>query len=58
VTVGLAPYAVTIAFLVLVAVMPIWPWSRRFGARPALSLGIVFTLVAVFAAIGGFGAPA
>lgn len=55
---GFAPYAVLIAFLVLVAVMPIWPWSRRFGARPALSLGIIFTLVAVFAAIGGFDSPA
>jgi low affinity Fe/Cu permease len=53
--VGYGPIIVVIVFLVLIASMPIWPFSRRWGYRPSIALGIIFTMIAVFVAIGGFG---
>lgn len=49
------PIVVVVAFLLLLAVMPTWPYSRGWGYRPTLVLAIIFTLLAVFVAIGGFG---
>ncbi|ORE90083.1 DUF3309 family protein [Aurantimonas sp. 22II-16-19i] len=53
--VGYGPIIVVIVFLALIAVMPAWPYSRQWGYRPTMVLGIVFLLMAVFVAIGGFG---
>ncbi|MCK5932584.1 MAG: DUF3309 domain-containing protein [Fulvimarina manganoxydans] len=53
--VGYGPIIVVLAFLVLIAAIPTWPWSRQWGFRPTISLGIIFTMIAVFVAIGGFG---
>lgn len=55
--VGYGPIIVVLVFLALIAVMPVWPFSRQWGYRPTIVLGIVLTLVAVFVAIGGFGPP-
>ncbi|UIJ72344.1 DUF3309 family protein [Aurantimonas sp. HBX-1] len=55
--VGYGPIIVVLVFLALVAVMPVWPFSRRWGYRPTIVLGIILTLIAVFVAIGGFGPP-
>ncbi|HEY9058569.1 MAG TPA: DUF3309 family protein [Aurantimonas sp.] len=49
------PIVVVVAFLLLIAVMPTWPYSRGWGYRPTLALAIIFTMLAVFVAIGGFG---
>ncbi|WP_082529367.1 DUF3309 family protein [Aurantimonas sp. Leaf443] len=54
--VGYAPIIVVIVFLLVVAVMPVWPWSRGWGSRPVLALALIFMMIAVFAVIGGFGA--
>lgn len=53
--VGYGPIVVVIVFLALIAAMPTWPYSRQWGYRPTLVLGIVFVMIAVFVAIGGFG---
>ncbi|EAU40349.1 hypothetical protein FP2506_03945 [Fulvimarina pelagi HTCC2506] len=53
--VGIGPIVVVIAFLVMIMAVPIWPWARPFGYRPTIILGIVFMMIAVFVAIGGFG---
>ncbi|MCE7027801.1 DUF3309 family protein [Jiella avicenniae] len=53
--VGYGPIVVVIVFLALIAAMPTWPYSRQWGYRPTLVLGIIFVLIAVFVAIGGFG---
>lgn len=55
--VGYGPIVVVIVFLLLIAAVPIWPHSRRWGYRPTLVLGLVFMMIAVFVAIGGFGPP-
>ncbi|WAP70102.1 DUF3309 family protein [Jiella pelagia] len=51
--VGYGPIVVVIVFLVLIAAVPTWPWSRQWGYRPTMVLGIVFLMIAVFVAIGG-----
>ncbi len=28
--------------LVFIAYLPIWPWSRRFSAKPAIVWGVIF----------------
>ncbi len=33
------------ALLMLAALVPIWPWSRRWSYRPAIAFGLVFTVV-------------
>lgn len=53
--VGYGPIAVVIVFLLLIGVMPAWPYSRSWGYRPTMVLAIVFMMIAVFVAIGGFG---
>lgn len=53
--VGYGPIIVVIAFLLLIAAMPIWPYSRQWGYRPTMVLAIIFMMVAVFVAIGGLG---
>ncbi|MBB4003266.1 MAG: DUF3309 family protein [Aurantimonas endophytica] len=53
--VGYGPIIVVLVFLALIAVMPIWPFSRQWGYRPSIVFGIILTLIAVFVAIGGFG---
>ncbi|WP_156417987.1 DUF3309 domain-containing protein [Aureimonas sp. AU4] len=30
------------SLLVFVAYLPVWPWSRRFSARPAIAWGVIF----------------
>ena len=54
-SVGYGPIIVIIAFLLLIAAMPTWPYSRQWGYRPTMVLAIIFMMVAVFVAIGGFG---
>ena len=53
--VGYGPIVGGIVFLILIAAMPTWPWARQWGYRPTMVLGIVFMMIAVFVAIGGFG---
>ena len=53
--VGPGPIVVVIVFLVMIAIMPTWPYSRRWGYRPTMVLALVFLMIAVFVAIGGFG---
>ena len=53
--VGIGPIIVVIAFLVMIMAVPIWPWARPYGYRPTIVLGLVFMMIAVFVAIGGFG---
>jgi hypothetical protein len=52
-TLGYGPIIVVIVFLLLVGVMPAWPYSRQWGYRPTIILGIVFVLIAAFVALGG-----
>ncbi|WP_082653082.1 DUF3309 family protein [Aureimonas sp. AU22] len=33
------------AFLMLAALLPIWPWSRGWSYRPAIAFGVFFTVV-------------
>lgn len=54
---GPGPIIVVIVFLVMIAAIPTWPYSRRWGYRPTMVLGLIFLMIAVFVAIGGF-APA
>lgn len=54
-SVGYGPIIVIIAFLLLIAAMPTWPYARQWGYRPTMVLAIIFMMVAVFVAIGGFG---
>ncbi len=35
------------ALLMFAALVPIWPWSRRWSYRPAIAFGLVFTLAVV-----------
>lgn len=53
--VGYGPIVLIVVFLVLIAVMPSWPYSRQWGYRPTMVLAIVFLMMAVFVAIGGLG---
>ncbi|MEX6508245.1 DUF3309 family protein [Jiella sp. M17.18] len=53
--VGYGPIVVVLVFIALIAVMPTWPYSRQWGYRPTMILGIIFLLIAVFVAIGGLG---
>ena len=53
--VGYGPIVLIVVFLVLIAVMPAWPYSRQWGYRPTMVLAIVFLMMAVFVAIGGLG---
>ena len=53
--VGYGPIIVVIVFILLIGVMPAWPYSRQWGYRPTLVLAIIFLMIAVFVAIGGFG---
>lgn len=55
--VGFGPIIVVITFLLMIAVAPTWPWSRAWGFRPTIALGLIFMMIAVFVAIGGFGPP-
>ena len=55
--VGYGPIVVILVFFALIAVMPAWPYARQWGYRPTMILGIVFVLIAVYVAIGGFGPP-
>ena len=52
---GPGPIIVVIVFLVMIAAMPTWPYSRRWGYRPTMVLALIFLMIAVFVAIGGFG---
>ncbi len=52
---GPGPIIVVLAFLVMIAIMPTWPYSRRWGYRPTMVLALIFMMIAVFVAIGGFG---
>ena len=52
---GPGPIIVVIVFLVMIAMMPTWPYSRRWGYRPTMVLALIFLMIAVFVAIGGFG---
>ena len=54
---GPGPIIVVIVFLVMIAIMPTWPYSRRWGYRPTMVLALIFMMIAVFVAIGGFGPP-
>lgn len=48
---ALAPLLAVLVALVLFAVLPIWPYSRSWSNRPALLLGVAFTLVIVLWAV-------
>ncbi|MCQ8780623.1 DUF3309 family protein [Mangrovibrevibacter kandeliae] len=39
--------------VLLLAVLPVWPWAKRWGHRPALALGVLLTLFVVLVAIVG-----
>ncbi|MBO0661021.1 DUF3309 domain-containing protein [Jiella sp. MQZ9-1] len=53
--VGLGPILVVIVFLMLIAAIPTWPYSRQWGYRPTIAMGLIFLMIAVFVAIGGLG---
>ena len=35
------------ALLLFLGFLPIWPWSRGWGPRPAIMLGVFFTFAVV-----------
>ncbi|WP_182086925.1 DUF3309 family protein [Aureimonas sp. ME7] len=35
------------AFVMLVALVPIWPWSRGWSYRPAIAFAVFFTFLVV-----------
>lgn len=40
--------ALSLALLVAMAgVLPIWPWSRRWGYRPAIAAGVALTAIVI-----------
>ena len=36
-----------LVFLVLLAILPMWPYSRGWGYRPTILLGVAFTAAVV-----------
>ena len=41
-----------ILILVLVAVLPTWPYSRRWGGRPASGVGVVLLVLVLLILFG------
>lgn len=41
----IGPALALFLLLMLVALLPVWPWSRSWSYRPAMSFAIAFTVV-------------